>query len=786
MRKNKIMAVVALLVCAVLLLCSCNIRVKDTKVDNARAVIEVNGEKLDKQSVTTAIYNMADQYGVSADYVTDRVLELLANDKVLQQKMSEYEIGELNEEQKARANAYAEVEFYKEAAEWYAENYFGTDINTAMSAFGVTSYKDFAMLFTGGEEVFEIDKSYYNYGENQVKLEMLQEKATQDVVLDEGDAQKLDDTYKAQLAADREAYTTADAVAQANNAQADNMILYYPEGLRYVKSMLVAISAEDESVVNEKSTALTAAANELSTAKNAVTQKQEAAVTEEMQAAIDAAKEALTAANESLEALKTENTEVSETLNGKQTAVSDAAAALEAANTAAQDAKAAADKTAEELNAASATAEEAYNTSKQAYDQAEGENTAAETALNAAKEAATEADSKLKAAAEAAEAAEKDAKAKAEEAANAEAALNAAAEAVKAAAGDYAKSKKETKGGDAGKLSALEAAKAAKAEAAEKVEAAKKAVEAADQAVAAAAAAVETAKGAAEAAAAAVTAQEEAAAKAAEAMTSAKAAMDEAKTAMDTAAAAVTAAAENAKPAAEDAQKAVEEAQAALNNAQAELDAYIAENKEAVDVIRNGEAVVAEKQAALDAANAKANEAKNAADVEAENAVVAEKQAAYDAAAEEYKAAVNTGFENAKKVADEIVAKVRAGESFDTFRTDAARNADTTMVSGKLADQGYMVCEGYSRFVADYVTAAMSMTTVGEVSEPVKYQSGANGWLIVSYAGDAPVGEIAYEDVKAQIEEIVLGEKKAEVYKTLADQWIKEAKIEYHKEVLED
>lgn len=755
MRKNKIMAVVALLVCAVLLLCSCNIRVKDTKVDNARAVIEVNGEKLDKQSVTTAIYNMADQYGVSADYVTDYVLELLANDKVLQQKMSEYEIGELNEEQKARANAYAEAEFYKEVAEWYAENYFGTDINTAMSAFGVTSYKDFAMLFTGGEEVLEIDKSYYNYGENQVKLEMLQEKATQDVVLDEGDAQKLDDTYKAQLAADREAYTTADAVAQANNAQADNMILYYPEGLRYVKSMLVAISAEDESVVNEKSTALTAAATELSTAKNAVTQKQEAAVTEEMQAAIDAANEALTAANESLEALKTENTEVSETLNGKQTAVSDAAAALEAANTAAQDAKAAADKTAEELNAASATAEEAYNTAKQAYDQAEGENTAAETALNAAKEAATEADSKLKAATEAAEAAEKDAKAKAEEAANAEAALNAAAEAVKA-------------------------------EAAEKVEAAKKAVEAADQAVADAAAAVETAKGAAEAAAAAVTAQEEAAAKAAEAMTSAKAAMDEAKTAMDTAAAAVTAAAENAKPAAEDAQKAVEEAQAALNNAQAELDAYIAENKEAVDVIRNGEAVVAEKQAALDAANAKANEAKNAADVEAENAVVAEKQAVYDAAAEEYKAAVNTGFENAKKVADEIVAKVRAGESFDTFRTDAARNADTTMVSGKLADQGYMVCEGYSRFVADYVTAAMSMTTVGEVSEPVKYQSGANGWLIVSYAGDAPVGEIAYEDVKAQIEEIVLGEKKAEVYKTLADQWIKEAKIEYHKEVLED
>ena len=102
---------------------------------------------------------------------------------------------------------------------------------------------------------------------------------------------------------------------------------------------------------------------------------------------------------------------------------------------------------------------------------------------------------------------------------------------------------------------------------------------------------------------------------------------------------------------------------------------------------------------------------------------------------------------------------------------------DPGMQSEPGQSEGYYVCADSQMWEAAFTEGAMSIESVGGVSEPV---FGSNGIHIIYYLADVPAGAVEYESVHDALEESTLSNKKNETYNDQVSAWKEELNVEYH------
>ncbi len=142
-------------------------------------------------------------------------------------------------------------------------------------------------------------------------------------------------------------------------------------------------------------------------------------------------------------------------------------------------------------------------------------------------------------------------------------------------------------------------------------------------------------------------------------------------------------------------------------------------------------------------------------------------QAAVDAAQAAYDAAQAAGMANAKTKADEVYALATAeGADFDALISEYSTD--------HMPETGYAIREGYAYFVQPFVTSAMALQNVGDVSEPVE---STYGYHIIKYVSDVQEGPVDLESVRESISNSLLSTKKNDLTESTIQQWVSEAKI---------
>lgn len=122
-----------------------------------------------------------------------------------------------------------------------------------------------------------------------------------------------------------------------------------------------------------------------------------------------------------------------------------------------------------------------------------------------------------------------------------------------------------------------------------------------------------------------------------------------------------------------------------------------------------------------------------------------------------------------KGKADEALAKVNSGEDFDALIKTYGE--DPGMESEENAN-GYLVYEGVS-MVDEFVDAAMKLENVGDTSGLV---ASSYGYHILKYVGEPTTGQVAFEDVKDDIETLLFSDAESEYWNNQMAQW----QEEYH------
>ena len=205
------------------------------------------------------------------------------------------------------------------------------------------------------------------------------------------------------------------------------------------------------------------------------------------------------------------------------------------------------------------------------------------------------------------------------------------------------------------------------------------------------------------------------------------------------------------KQAVTDANSAVTAAQTAVDDAQKALDdnaAALAAEGLAEDEKASLTEATAGLQSTLDTAKAD----------------LAEKQAAAAKALEDAYASI-------QPTVDEVMEKVRAGEDFDALIEQY--NTDPGMQREPGKTNGYAVREGFATFEKAFVDAAMALSQVGDVSEPVN--SDNYGKYIIRYQSDIAEGDVPLEEVRSVIEPEVLSNKQDTTFDAAVEQWTKDA-----------
>ena len=135
--------------------------------------------------------------------------------------------------------------------------------------------------------------------------------------------------------------------------------------------------------------------------------------------------------------------------------------------------------------------------------------------------------------------------------------------------------------------------------------------------------------------------------------------------------------------------------------------------------------------------------------------------------------ALAAAFEAIQPTLDEVKTKLAAGEDFEALMEQY--NTDPGMKTEPGKTNGYAVCEGFSSFDPAFVTAAMGLEKIGDVSEPVK--SDSYGYYIIRYQSDIEEGPVALEDVRSIVEPAALNAKQNNTYNDTVKKWTDEAKV---------
>ena len=121
--------------------------------------------------------------------------------------------------------------------------------------------------------------------------------------------------------------------------------------------------------------------------------------------------------------------------------------------------------------------------------------------------------------------------------------------------------------------------------------------------------------------------------------------------------------------------------------------------------------------------------------------------------------------------ADAALARLEAGESFDTVMTELTE--DPGMQEGAtFAATGYPVSADSTNWDTSFRDAAMALANVGDYSGKV---TGSYGYYIVQYASDVEEGPVALSEVYDQVKNTVLSDKQEEAWDAQVDAWVSEA-----------
>lgn len=125
--------------------------------------------------------------------------------------------------------------------------------------------------------------------------------------------------------------------------------------------------------------------------------------------------------------------------------------------------------------------------------------------------------------------------------------------------------------------------------------------------------------------------------------------------------------------------------------------------------------------------------------------------------------------------ADEVVEKFNAGTPFADLI--AEHNDDPGMSNEPTATNGYAVAADSTTWDPTFTAGAMSIESVGGISEPI---NGSYGVYIIYYESDIPAGPVAYEEVSEAIAATALEDKISQTYNDAVVAWLADAEPVYH------
>ncbi|MBQ8202606.1 MAG: hypothetical protein IJZ74_12650 [Clostridia bacterium] len=132
--------------------------------------------------------------------------------------------------------------------------------------------------------------------------------------------------------------------------------------------------------------------------------------------------------------------------------------------------------------------------------------------------------------------------------------------------------------------------------------------------------------------------------------------------------------------------------------------------------------------------------------------------------------------------ADDVLTRLAAGEDWDALA--AQYNDDPGMMEGAAtAETGYPVCEGFAQFDPAFVTAAMSIESVGGWSDKTP---GSYGYYIIQYTSDVPEGPVDIESVRAALTDDLLATLQDQAYEAALASWISAADVQVDRNALND
>ncbi len=134
-------------------------------------------------------------------------------------------------------------------------------------------------------------------------------------------------------------------------------------------------------------------------------------------------------------------------------------------------------------------------------------------------------------------------------------------------------------------------------------------------------------------------------------------------------------------------------------------------------------------------------------------------------------------FANLDEEVDAILAALDEGADWQALMDE--KNQDPGM---QTYPRGYAVAAGMSRFDPAFLEAAMALEKPGDHSGKIRGTS--YGYYIIRYDSDEPEGPVALDAVYNDIGAELLKTKKDEAYAAALEQWVQEAGIEEHPEVL--
>ncbi len=263
---------VSLLLAAAMLLSGCSLVVKDQKVDNARTVIRVNDQVVNKetfmQSYATALENqkMLEQlyrnYGMQAPAVSDeevlrQTIDATVRQIVLEQKAKELSLDVLPADEQKAADDKAQTQYDSQLSSIKTQFFTGTSLENE------------ALDKAVQEKAAELGLDLAQLREQTSKaavLEKVRQEAIKDVTVTAEEIQK---EFETRVENDKKNYEeNADAYGQKRNG--GEKVYYAPAGYRMVKQVLVPFTADDKTAIDAARSALTPLTTALNNAQTAL------------------------------------------------------------------------------------------------------------------------------------------------------------------------------------------------------------------------------------------------------------------------------------------------------------------------------------------------------------------------------------------------------------------------------------------------------------------------------------------------------------------------------------